>query len=307
MKKLIIAALTVLTASTMCAQQDIQMTQFMFDRLSFNPGYAGNSNEFCATLFGRQQWSGFDGAPTTYLFNSHMPFDKVGVGLSVFQDELGQMQTTYVKASGAYHLNNVGGGKLGLGLSLGYLSSTLGNEWVALDGIEGDNSIQDASTSDGTIDLGFGAYWKTRNLYLGLSSTHLNEGSLEEMNVTTARHYYFLAGYEHALSSTFDLKPSVLVKSDAATTQLDFNIMGEYKDMLWLGATYRLDDAISPMVGYRHELNGGQSAIRIGYSYDITTSEINNYSSGTHEVMLNFCMLLRKPLPDQIYKNVRFL
>jgi len=307
MKKLVIVVLTVLTTGVISAQQDIQMTQFMFDKLSFNPGYAGSSNEFCATAFRRQQWTGFEGAPTTYLFNAHMPFNQHGVGLSIFQDEIGQTSTLSLKGNYAYQLSNIGGGKLGLGVSIAYLSASLGNEWIAIQDIAQDDFIPDAATSDGTIDFGFGAYWHTRKVFLGLSSTHLHEGELSEMNIETARHYYFTAGYEHDLNGTIDLIPSVLVKSDAATTQLDFNLRAEYKDMLWLGATYRLDDAISPIVGYRHELQQGRSAIRIGYSYDVTTSEISNYSTGTHEIMLNFCMKLRKPLPDQIYKDVRFL
>jgi len=116
-----------------------------------------------------------------------------------------------------------------------------------------------------------------------------------------------MAGYEHALSPSVDLIPSILLKSDAASTQVDLNVMGMYKDMLWLGVSARVDDAIAPMIGYRHELSNGLSAIRIGYSYDITMSELNNYSSGSHEIMLNYCMKLMKPLPPQIYKNVRFL
>lgn len=307
MKKLIIVAFAVFTGGLTYGQQDIQMTQFMFDKLSVNPGYAGSSNEFCATMFYRQQWSGFEGAPETYLLNAHMPFDQHGVGLSVFRDALGQTESLFARGNYAYQLKNVGGGQLGLGVSVGYLSSQLKNEWVAIDDVASDGSIPNDNVSAGTIDFGFGAYWHTQNVYLGLSATHLHEGELTDMNMTTARHYYLMAGYTHALSSNVDLIPSILVKSDQTSTQMDFNLMGMYKNTLWLAATYRLDDAIAPMIGYRHELNGGRSAIRVGYSYDLTTSELNNYSSGTHEIMLNYCMQLRKPLPPQIYKNVRFL
>ena len=307
MKKLIVIVLAVVTGGLAYGQQDIQMTQFMFDKLSVNPGYAGSSNEFCATVFGRQQWTGFEGAPKTYLLNAHMPFGRHGAGLTVFQDELGQTSSMNVKGSYAYQIPNIGGGKLGIGASVGLVSSNLGNEWIAIDDFTQDVSIPDDATSSSTIDFGFGAYWHNQKVHVGLSSTHLHEGELKDMNISTARHYYGMLGYTHNLNSDIDIIPSVLVKSDQTSTQMDFNVMGMYKNTIWLGATYRLDDAIAPMVGYRHEINGGHSAIRIGYSYDVTTSELNNYSSGTHEVMLNYCMKLRKPLPPQIYKNVRFL
>jgi type IX secretion system PorP/SprF family membrane protein len=290
-------------------QQDPQFTQFMFDKLSINPGYAGIGNELCVTGFYRQQWSGFDGAPTTTMINGHMPIRSInsGAGLTFYSDELGQEESTLIRGHFSYHLKNVGPGKLGLGVSLGYLSKSLGSNWVAIDPVSDDASIPDNSTSAGTFDLGFGAYYKSDRFYAGLSSTHLTEGDIKDMNVQTSRHYYLQAGYRHTLSPSFDLLPNILLKSDAASTQVDVNVMAMYKNSLWLGVSGRIDDAVAPMIGYRHEMANGLSAIRIGYSYDVTMSELKNYSSNSHEIMLNYCMKLKKPLPPQIYKNVRFL
>lgn len=291
------------------AQQDPQFTQFMFDKLSINPGYAGIGNELCVTGFYREQWAGFEGNPTTSMINAHMPIKSInsGAGITFFNDELGQETSTNFKGHFSYHLKNIGSGKLGLGMSLGYISKNLGSDWNAVDDFTSDNAIPDNSTSAGTFDLSFGAFYKADKFHVGLSSTHLTEGELKDMNIATARHYYLMAGYEHALSSNIDILPNILLKSDGASTQIDINVIGMYKKMVWLGVSGRADDAISPMIGYRHELNNGISAIRIGYSYDVTLSELNNYSSGSHEIMLNYCMKLKKPLPPQIYKNVRFL
>jgi len=308
MKKLLFLFSVCITLS-MSAQQDPQFSQFMFDKLSINPGYAGISNELCLTGFYRQQWSGFDGAPETMMFNGHAPISRInsGVGLTVYSDKLGQQDNTMFRGHFSYHLKNVGSGKLGLGASIGYLSSSLGNKWVAVDGIANDQSISSNTVSAGTLDFSLGLYYHASKYYIGLSSTHLSEGELKDMSITTARHYYLMAGYTYALSPSIDIIPNLLVKSDAASTQFDINVMGMYKNMLWLGVSYRADDAIAPMLGYRHALKDGRSAVRIGYSYDVTTSSLNNYSSGSHEIMLNYCMKLKKPLPPQIYKNVRFL
>ena len=308
MKK-IFALFSVCTMLSLSAQQDPQFSQYMFDKLSINPAYAGIANELCLTGFYRQQWSGFDGAPETIMVNGHMPISRInsGAGLTVYSDKLGQQDNTLFRGHFSYHLKNVGLGKLGIGASVGYLSSSLGNKWVALDGVEDDYAISSSATSDGTMDFSLGLYYHASNYYIGLSSTHLSEGQLKDMNITTARHYYLMAGYTYSVSPSIDVIPSILVKSDAASTQFDINVMGMYKNMLWLGVSYRADDAIAPMLGYRHALQGGRSAVRIGYSYDVTTSSLNNYSSGSHEIMLNYCMKLKKPLPPQIYKNVRFL
>ena len=47
------------------AQQDPITSNYMFHTLSFNPGYAGSSGMICATALNRQQWLGFEGAPST--------------------------------------------------------------------------------------------------------------------------------------------------------------------------------------------------------------------------------------------------
>lgn len=291
------------------AQQDIQMTHFTFDRLSINPGFAGSKAAVCVTGMYRQQWSGFDGAPTTTLLNAHMPLTraKSGVGLSFISDELGQEKNTIVRGIYSYHLPNIGNGKLGLGIGIGMTRKTLGNEWIAIDPVANDPSIPINGVTSGVFDLSFGAYYYTPKYYVGLSSTHLTEGELTDMRYTLARHYYLMAGYTHELNATIDIEPSILVKSDAAATTFDLNVRGIYNDLVWFGLTYRLDDAIAPMAGVNYNFPDNRHSVKFGYSFDVTTSELRNHSNGTHEIMLNFCKKLFKPLPEKVYKNVRYL
>ena len=309
MKKGLFVLVMLIISGGYMAQQDIQLTHFSFDRLSINPAFAGSKQAICGTGFYRQQWSGFDGAPTTTLLNVHMPITRknMGVGLSLYQDEIGQESNTSVKGSFSYHFTEIGNGKLSLGLSAGLIGKSLGDNWIAIDEVASDESIPDAGTSASALDLSFGAYYYTNKMYLGLSSTHLTEGELDEMNYSLARHYYLMAGYTHNLSADVDIEPNLLVKSDASATIVDINVRGIYKDMAWFGITYRLDDAISPMAGFKYNFPDNRNSIKIGYSYDVTTSEIKNHSSGTHEIMLNFCQKLFKPMEKKIYKNVRFL
>jgi type IX secretion system PorP/SprF family membrane protein len=116
-----------------------------------------------------------------------------------------------------------------------------------------------------------------------------------------------MGGYHFDLSPQFTLTPNVLAKTDLASTQFDGNVTVMYDNTIWLGATYRLEDAIAPMAGYQYTFPGGKSNLRIGYSYDITTSDIKNYSDGSHELMLSYCLTIAKPLPKRVYKNPRFL
>jgi type IX secretion system PorP/SprF family membrane protein len=143
-------------------------------------------------------------------------------------------------------------------------------------------------------------------MYVGLSTTHITETSMENLNIDMARHYYIMAGYDFQINSQFTLKPAVFAKTDAASTQIDLNCSVLYNNMVWLGVSYRTADAIAPMVGFQKEF-GGNSMLKIGYSYDVTTSQIKDYSSGSHEIMLNYCFKIVPPSKVQKYKNVRFL
>jgi type IX secretion system PorP/SprF family membrane protein len=320
MKKILLLLVAACAASSsLFSQQDPQFSQFMYDRLSVNPGFAGSDDAICATLFGRQQWSGFSGQPNTALLNISAPIKSIksGVGFSLYLDELGPLSTTQARLSYAYHLKISGATKLGLGVSVGLINSNINSNWIAYDYVDGVNSGIGTGSGDGvinqvaqgasTFDASFGAYLYNPKYYAGLSVTHLNQGDLEEMNIEVARHLYFMAGYHFDLNSQFVLSPHVLAKTDLASTQLDANVTVMYDNTFWLGVSYRLEDAIAPMAGYQYQFPTGKSTLRIGYSYDLTTSELNNYSSGSHELMVGFCYKLQKPLPKRVYKNPRFL
>ncbi|MBK7383282.1 MAG: type IX secretion system membrane protein PorP/SprF [Flavobacteriales bacterium] len=309
MRGIITAALCAAVASASFAQQDPQFTQYMFDRLSINPGVAGTTGELCGTMLLRQQWTGFDGAPKTALLNVHGSIKRIssGVGLSVFLDKLGQQKSTYARLSYSFH-RKIGPGTIGIGLAAGLMSHTLGNDWQATDPISQDNSIPANGNSDMGWDLAAGLYYVSPTLWAGFSSTHLTEVELSNVSIQQRRHYFLQAGYNWKLKGDpkYVVQPSVLMKSDGTSTQFDITGTFLYNNMVWLGVSYRTEDAIAPLIGYQFKPNT-KSMLKVGYSYDITTSKLRNYSSGSHELMVNYCVLLVKPPDVQIYRNPLFL
>lgn len=321
-------AFTVAAGLASFAQQDPQFSQNMFNKLATNPGYAGTNNAICANLLGRQQWMGFidgnNGIPKTYLLSvdANM-WNRHGFGLTVFSDQLGFEKTFHAKLAYSFHLQ-VGAGTLGVGPEIGMIQKSVGGAWVATDPWEADPAIP-TTASDMTFDLGLGAFYVIPSkLYFGISSTHLTESDLSKtdsrtnpfapttpVNVdykyTIARHYYITAGYMFPVSSELNLEPSLFVKTDAASTQLDLNVRAIYNNMLWGGVSYRLTDAIVAMVGYQKDgIGGPNGSLKVGYSYDITTSTIKNHSSGSHELMLGYCFKLPEKKKVTIHENVRF-
>ena len=291
------------------AQQDYQITHYMFDNVSFNPGYAGMNNNICGTILGRQQWAGFEGSPTTGILNVHAPVEMVrgGIGLTYVNDQLGFEKNNIARLNYSYHLG-IGAAQVGIGASLGILQKSIEATWQTPSGIpwQQDQSISAEQMSGVVPDFNLGVFYKTNELYLGISTTHIGGLQIINLNVQNVHHYWITAGYNYDIMPDIKLRPSLLIKSDASSTIMDINVNALYQNKFWGGITWRVGDEVAPMLGYQHSLGDG-SSLRIGYAYGVTTSEIATYSSGSHDIMLNYCFSLAKPPSIEKSKNPRFL
>jgi type IX secretion system PorP/SprF family membrane protein len=292
------------------AQQIRQFSQNMFNTMAINPGYAGSNDAICATIIHRQQWVGMEGAPTTSVFNVNAaikPFKvNSGIALGVMNDKLGFNNDIGFNFAYAYRLN-VGDGKLGIGVGVDVVNTSLEAEWTPpLNGnYKDDSSIPGPKENAMVFDFSAGLFYRTEKLYLGVSSMNIRQAKLdyEKANPFLARQYYLTSGYTITLPNpSFELLPSIFVKSDGKTTQLDANACVLYNKKFWGGLSYRINDAIIGMLGI--ELSNG---LKIGYAYDFTVSDIQKNSSGTHEFMVGYCFSVKKEKVPQKYKSIRFL
>jgi type IX secretion system PorP/SprF family membrane protein len=296
--------LILVSSNAIKAQQDVQLTQFMQDKLSINPGIAGMSNTICATGIYRSQWTKFDGAPKTALFNFQMPVQVLGggIGFTYYNDQLGFESNNIARLHYSYHTTIGNGlGDLGIGASVGLISKRFGAQWVTPSGDNWweDPSISATTASATTSDFSIGLYYRTPKLYLGLSSTHLTESNLSNLSIQTDRHYWVMAGYRLRLASApqIEIQPNILAKSDGASTQIDINTLIYFRNQFYAGVSYRIGDAIAPMAGFKWGVGSG--TMSFGYSHDITTSNLQNYSSGSHEVSLKYCFKIDKPYKER--------
>lgn len=324
MKKIFTTLTIALAAITSVsfAQQDPQFTQFMTNKLIYNPGYAGTSEAICANALYRQQWVNFPGAPKTGLLSFDMPIGQlpIAVGLNVMSDQIGFDKTLFARVALAWN-RRIFNGVLGVGIDGGILQKQFNGTWITPDG----SGVYDATIpayTSGTVtaanpnlnklsyDFGFGAYYTIANrMYVGISSTHLAAQDIKastNVKFALARHYYIVGGYTFDLTQDHAIQPNIKIKSDAASTQLDVNLTYIFRRTLSVGVSYRMQDAIAPMIGYRFQ-NGALKGMRAGYSYDLTTSKIKGYSSGTHEISLGYCFNVKKPKKITTYQNARFL
>lgn len=277
----------------MSAQQDPQYTQYMYNMNVVNPAYAGSKESLSITALYRKQWSGLDGAPETFTFSAHSPIsDKVGLGLSAIKDELGPISETNVYADFSYTLQLGENSKLALGIKAGATFHDVG--LVGLDLQDPNDPFFSQDINNTYPNVGAGAFFYTDNFYLGLSvpnflsSVHLDENALKygsEVN-----HYFATAGYVFQVSDNFKLKPSVMVKSAfEAPVSFDGNLNALFFEKFEIGASYRLDDSFSGLVGFQINEN-----IRIGYAYDHIVSDLNVVADASHEVIITFDLFFNK-------------
>jgi type IX secretion system PorP/SprF family membrane protein len=305
MKKLLAVIAAGCLSTLALAQQDPQFSQNMYNRLYVNPAYAGSSEAICAHLLYRSQWVNYDGAPKTGVLAIDAPLanNKVGVGLSVMTDKIGAEKTLQGKLAGNYKFT-LGQGKLGAGIDLDFMQHQIdGADFKAPDPSVTDPSIPKNSVSGTAFDLGAGLYYNTDKLYVGVSATHMLEAKVDLDNFSKEykRHIYGMIGYTFELTPTVALKPMVFVKTVTGNTTMDFNINAHFNERFWVGVSYRNEDAIVGLLGMNIT-----DKLKVGYSYDFTTSDVKDYSDGTHEIMLGYCFNVKKRIPVSI-RNVRFL
>ena len=264
-------------------------TQYMFNGLAINPAYAGSHESLTLTALGREQWVGFEGAPSSQTFTAHAPLrnDKIALGLLLTRDEIGITKQQGAYAIYAYRIRMVKG-TLSAGLQAGFNNYRAAFSQVKVRQDDGSFSIDDLQ---GFLpNFGTGVYYNTQRFYVGFSLPQLltnpypgHDGSRAQQY----RHWFLTSGYVFDLNQDLKLKPNVLVKAvEGAPLELDLNANLLIRELIWLGVSYRSLDAISGLF----ELQA-TPRFRIGYAYDYTLTDIQQFNTGSHELMLNYRFL----------------
>ena len=307
MKKILLLILSVLSVTTIVsAQQDPQFSQNMFNKLANNPGFAGSRGNISTSVLHRSQWMGFgdDGgaAASTQNFSidAELPFLYGGVGLNIVKDNIAEFSNLGLQASYAYR-TELGVGQIGMGMSVGMYQSGI-NGGALKPAKSGDAAIPTGEVKGSSLDIGAGIYYNTQDVYVGLSSAHMTEPTVEwsdGQDFDLVRHYFLIAGYYHELNPVLSLNPSIYLKSDGATSQLDINTNLIYNNRMWGGVSYRLDEGLILLAG----MNVNDD-LRFGIGYDVT---MVNPMSNSLEIMLGYNFKIKTNKAVSKYKNPRFL
>lgn len=286
----LVLSMLLLLPAQLKAQQDPMYTQYMFNTLAYNPAYAGTREVLSLMALSRHQWVGFDGAPSTQTLTAHSSVgNSVGLGFTIMYDKLDPTTQSGVYFDYAYRIKISHKGKLSFGIKGGFNFYQNKISSLSTGSVQEDPSLSGGDYSKLLPNFGFGLFYYTNQFYFGASIPKLLENKLDDGDIEVlgesgkeSRHYFLTSGYVFDLSKTMKFKPSLLARfTQAAPMSMDININFLYNEKFWFGGFYRLDDAFGAIVQY--QIN---QQFKIGYGYDMTTSELSKYNNGTHEIML---------------------
>ena len=278
------------------AQQDAQYTQFMFNKLYFNPAYAGSKKNLCLTGLYRKQWIGIDRAPQSATLQGHGAVwnNRLGLGLAINYDQIGFTDHVDIATNYAYIIRFKRNNFLSLGLraSLSYLQIRWGE---AQPTDNNDNAIPTGGLNSNLMpNFGAGVYYESEHWYLGLSVPNLFQERIDfsaqpDLSILPSlrQHYYLMGGLNYKIAKNVDIQPNVLVKYvQNAPIDLDLNLSFVFFNRFLAGVTYRVGDSVDLMIRWQIA-----PQFQLAFAYDITISPLQQYNAGTIETMLQYCFL----------------
>jgi type IX secretion system PorP/SprF family membrane protein len=287
MKKLLIILL--LVNISVFAQQDAQYTNYMYNTITINPAYAGTRGVMSVFGLYRTQWVGLDGAPETSAASINSPIENsnLGIGLSFVNDKIGASNENTISVDLSYTIQTSSIYKLSFGVK--GTANLLDVDYTKLNRYDLiDPKFQNNIDNEFSPNIGAGAYFYSDKLYLGLSVPNFLETDFYNDNASTTSlermHFYLIGGYVFDLSPSIQFKPAFMCKSVVGSPlQVDLSANFLFNEKFVLGAAWRWDAAMSFMAGFQVS-----QGLYIGYAYDLETTQLANYNSGSHEIFLRF-------------------
>jgi type IX secretion system PorP/SprF family membrane protein len=266
----------------------------MYNTININPAYAGSRGALSIFGLHRNQWVGLDGAPVTNTFAINTPINNsnIGLGVSIINDRIGPSEENTISVDVSYSVPTSENFKLSFGIK--GTANLLNVDFTKLNIYNpADNLSQQNIDNKFSPNVGAGVYFHSDKTYLGLSvpnileTQHFDKGqsTFTANSVASERmHAFFIAGHVFDVADNVKFKPSLLTKFvTGAPLQVDLSANFMFNEKFTLGAAYRWSAALSAMAGFQVS-----DSWFIGYAYDMETTKLANYNSGSHEIFLRY-------------------
>ena len=224
-----------------------------------------------------------------------------GIGATVISDRTGSFNRLTADLTYAYHLGLSPTTNLAGGFSAGISTISLDKSKTDFSGVGDPSDPATGAAISGAInrikpDLGVGFWLYSKSYFIGISAQQIIPQKVIFTDDATfvgggrlVPHLFFTAGYRFLASDDINLIPSIMLKyvqnSSKNNFQPELNIKAQYRDLMWVGGSYRYENGYAAMLGF----NVGNT-FNVGYAYDFTTTALNTVSRGTHEFLVGFIL-----------------
>jgi type IX secretion system PorP/SprF family membrane protein len=260
------------------AQETTISNFYTQNKFSFNPARTGEKDHLAAYVTSRSQWVGLSGAPRAIQLGIHSPINKnTSLGLSLYNDKRGFFNTTFTDLSYSYKINLSENQQMAFGVTAGLLNKKFTTANVET-GNYSDPVLMNNNYNKTIYRTSVGIYYTfKKRLELDVVAPHLLEEGDYKSQITALASYSF-----NFSDNVWKVRPSVLFQNfPAMPNQADFNVLGMYKDMLWMQVGCRTNKSFLYSLGYR-----SQKGIELAYSYSMDTGVLATMSGGVHEFMV---------------------
>jgi type IX secretion system PorP/SprF family membrane protein len=337
-RKVLMVFMGLVSCMTTLAQQKPHYTQYVLNQYIVNPALSGIENYTDLKLSHRHQWVGIQDAPVTSYLSVHGPIGKAdyrktatsfdlkgenprgkryweeytapephhGIGMQVINDITGPLRNFSVYGTYAYHLALSPRTTLAGGFGVGFNRISLDADKLDFGDVVVDPAVYSTTgiLNKTRLDLMAGFYLYSPDYFIGVSAQQIvpqkidfSDNYIRPSSGKTVPHLFGTAGYRFLLSESVNMIPSVMVKYvDPLPVQVEANLKLQYLDRIWIGGSYRHKDGFAGMMGLNIS-----NIFHMGYSYDYTTSRLNNFTKGTHEILVGFVI---GGYPDNCPRNV---
>jgi type IX secretion system PorP/SprF family membrane protein len=294
MKKIFIAAIAVSTIAVRVSAQQLPFySQYAFNPFIYNPSMTGITGDINTFLIHRQQWNKVPGSPTTNALtvDGFMDSKNTGLGLNVFSDVQDINNRLGIYASYAYRLKVNDDQQVRFGLSVGFLDNRIDfSRVVVKDGA--DPMLLSQLQRSNALDANVGVMYSWKDLKIGVAVPQVI-GTRAEFTTFDSRTYYQLnrhfmgsASYKYVFNEEQQLaiEPNAMVRwMPNAPLQYDVNLMASWKQMIWLGGSWRSNYAAGANI--RIKLFESLSA---GYAYEFILTPLRTSAGISHEFILGY-------------------
>lgn len=293
MRKVILLFFIISTISLNAQQGDD--SSFFFSQMSFyNPAYVGSNFVNEVSLSTRNQWTSIENSPRGQLFALSSPRkNNVGLGISAFtrKNFVERRSLAYIDFS--YKLQFSSEKFLFLGLKGGTSLFKTDFSEISNQSIITDPALN--NTNRVKPNLGIGILLKYPKFYFSFSIPRLFSQSDNNFEYNNERmNTYLGVGFKKEVLSNIGFETNAFLRLiQGSKAIMDLNGLLSFNENLKLGANYRTNNTISPLLQLR--INN----LDIGYGYEFS---LNNNLVGlgvkTHEIFLKF-ILGNKDTVDQ--------